>query len=1060
MGMTPRKKISPSQFMRGLRPQYYSDTEDRVLYVLDAATLDHHLETITSRNETHDFELFARKLCERAICPNLRPSTGPEGGGDSKADSETLPVADEISRFYIGAANGGREKWAFAFSAKKTWSQKVRDDVAGIISTKRPYERIFCVTARYARDKDRARIEQELTNKHNVPVTILDRSWIRKEVIENDKRDLAFNYLKIGQAKEDRLQLGPADYSRERQLTAIEDRFADPGAFEGMERQRVSEALVAAKLSRSLERPRVETEGRFARAIRLANEDGSFRQKLESQYENLRTAYWWFDDVSLLNDSYDAFEAIALRSNHTANLEFLCNLFQLLATSVVHQHLTRSGAKLDERADKLRKALAPLAADRDRPNNRLEAELCLLIIRQNFLLLDNQYDNFSEIWRGYIDILSQAEGLGEFDAKRLLSMIEATGGVAGNDPEYNQLVERVADFVSNRSSEAEGALVLLKRAQQLDFSDRIDMIRLLGKAVIGLTKKEHAEQIIEALHLLMLAYRGAGLLWAARATCTMAAASIVMEGEEDSLMPVSFVPTMVTWGWIAVQLRHVPDLLLALQILDGALNSLPLADESKEKLGRDVQNLEYSLGSIILNLSDQEISLLVAAPDVLERLGLFMARSALLYSLGHYEVLREDGSVPSEESDEDVARMFSILASQPVSKEAVGPLIVNGMGSQRRVATVLGMTIEVIFDGNDLLTVVAEVLLGSIEAFFATAIDQKVFPHTERFSIALQLDIEASEPAIDVNELAMKATVKWPESLRLTQLSMRSEAQKFFALASSQVLGVTCVIDDVEGLLKKLLGDEAVGSRMIVNTAAVNSYHRVAARYLSRLSDWRSATDMEFAIRTRPQVTHLDIPKPDDEDDDGERAEIPTDGLPKRRSHRAVVIRSVIDVHAWNKAGWKAIFYFLAGPDGPPCMAFTFEDEEAGRSIFERWRERVGSRDMNDDIYISVIRRLTGQPPAHYIVLVASKPPEPESRVEVLTATRSMTMTPDNSVNLDRFLEAYKATGMYYILPATLQNDEPNFVTELAIAKRGLSVTDASDVRDTDIETLALKLRE
>ncbi|MGQ3683665.1 MAG: hypothetical protein ACUBOA_01380 [Candidatus Loosdrechtia sp.] len=82
------EKISPSQFMRELRPEYYSDTEDQVAYILEAATLEYHLESITQRNQTHDFGIFCRKLCERTICPNLRPQTGPEGGGDSKADSD------------------------------------------------------------------------------------------------------------------------------------------------------------------------------------------------------------------------------------------------------------------------------------------------------------------------------------------------------------------------------------------------------------------------------------------------------------------------------------------------------------------------------------------------------------------------------------------------------------------------------------------------------------------------------------------------------------------------------------------------------------------------------------------------------------------------------------------------------------------------------------------------------------------------------------------------------------------------------------------------------------
>ena len=128
-------RTSPSAFMRELRPEYYSDTEDHASYLLDTATFDHHLDTITSRNETHDFELFARKLCERSICPNLRPQTGPEGGGDSKADTETYPVADEISRIYVGDANGGCERWAFAFSAKKKWGEKVWKDVKGIVES-------------------------------------------------------------------------------------------------------------------------------------------------------------------------------------------------------------------------------------------------------------------------------------------------------------------------------------------------------------------------------------------------------------------------------------------------------------------------------------------------------------------------------------------------------------------------------------------------------------------------------------------------------------------------------------------------------------------------------------------------------------------------------------------------------------------------------------------------------------------------------------------------------------------------------------------------------------
>ena len=307
------QKVSPSEFMRQLRPELYSDTSDRTTYLLDGTTLEYCLDTITARNQTHDFEIFCRKLCERTICPNLKPATGPEGGGDSKADTETIPVADEIATLtYVGEPNSGKERWAFAFSAKKTWAEKARNDVAGIVETQRGYQKVYCITAQFARAKDRARVEDELTKKYGLTVTILDRSWIVEQVVGGDRRDLAFNYLGVGQEIADARRLGPTDYSRSRQLENIEKLVANPDAFSGMEMQRVTEALVAAKLSRNLERPRTETDGRFARAVRLAERDGTFRQKLEANYEGIWTAFWWFDDVAHLNAGYDAFEKLVI----------------------------------------------------------------------------------------------------------------------------------------------------------------------------------------------------------------------------------------------------------------------------------------------------------------------------------------------------------------------------------------------------------------------------------------------------------------------------------------------------------------------------------------------------------------------------------------------------------------------------------------------------------------------------------------------------------------------------------------------------------------------------
>ena len=135
--------MRPSEHMRSRRPYLFSDSEIVSTPTLTRELLDHQLETLTNRKEENEFEHLCRRLAEKEICPNLRPQTGPTGGGDAKVDSETYPVSIEIAQsWYEGEEAAAHEMWAFAFSAKRDWRAKVRSDVKSIKSTGRPYRRI------------------------------------------------------------------------------------------------------------------------------------------------------------------------------------------------------------------------------------------------------------------------------------------------------------------------------------------------------------------------------------------------------------------------------------------------------------------------------------------------------------------------------------------------------------------------------------------------------------------------------------------------------------------------------------------------------------------------------------------------------------------------------------------------------------------------------------------------------------------------------------------------------------------------------------------------------
>nr|VFJ59732.1 MAG: hypothetical protein BECKFW1821B_GA0114236_105010 [Candidatus Kentron sp. FW] len=160
-----RNMPGPREFMRARHPDLFSDTLVSDIPQMSKVVFEYHLDTLTSRKQEWEFEYFCRKLAEKEICPNLCTQTGPTGGGDSKVDIETYPVAPEIvERWWIGSPSAGAERWAFAISAKKQWKPKLKSDVDKILATERDYKRIYFFTNQFVSDKERANQEDTWTD--------------------------------------------------------------------------------------------------------------------------------------------------------------------------------------------------------------------------------------------------------------------------------------------------------------------------------------------------------------------------------------------------------------------------------------------------------------------------------------------------------------------------------------------------------------------------------------------------------------------------------------------------------------------------------------------------------------------------------------------------------------------------------------------------------------------------------------------------------------------------------------------------------------------------------
>jgi hypothetical protein len=364
---------SPNAFLRSRRPERFSDSVVVERPALDRSMLEYHLETLTNRSEETLFENFARRLAEREICPNLLPHTGPTGGGDSKVDSETYPVADTLALgWYCGVGRvAAEERWAFAFSAKKDWRPKVRADVAKIAATGRGYTTAFFITNQFVPDKARAAIEDQLRKKHKIDVRILDRTWICDRVFEHHHEGFTVDALGMSTSILHEVRRGPLDTEREQDLDDTEQRIQLALSAGGSSFQLVDDCIGAAMLARGLERPRVEVEGRLSRAVRVAKEHGTHRQLLESVYQHAWTAFFWYEDYPQFVSLYREVEDLARNSRNAQELERLATLWMSLRNAVDRGALDEEDAQLTQHTTTLTESLKRLMKETDRPSTAL-----------------------------------------------------------------------------------------------------------------------------------------------------------------------------------------------------------------------------------------------------------------------------------------------------------------------------------------------------------------------------------------------------------------------------------------------------------------------------------------------------------------------------------------------------------------------------------------------------------------------------------------------------------------------------------------------------------------
>lgn len=1073
----------PSDFMRARRPYLFSDTQVIGEPLLDQNFLEYHLETLTNRSQEKDFEHFCRRLAEKEICPNLLPQTGPTGGGDSKVDSETYPVSDAVSiRWYEGVGReAASERWAFAISAKQQWRSKVRSDVQGIVETQRGYTLIYFISSRYIKDKDRANIEDELLNKYNVNVRVLDRTWILDKVFQNKREHLAIETLKISSPLTQSVKKGSLDTARESELNELEAQIQDPTRYQGIEYQLVEDCIETAKLSRELELPRVEVDGRFVRAERVAEQYGTHQQKLQCAYDKAWTSFWWHDDFNTFNQIYNDVEHLAVGSDQVTDIELLASLWQLLWATVQRSQLNDSAAKLDARTKILRIQLQRLQAEQDRPSTVLQS-------RSINLLMDlSQFkDNPSElksILGEFREIFEQGKGLVNFPVTPLIKILMELGEYLPNDLDFDELFESVLLLSQERESRAtSGRMLLTRGTQKLSSGNHYEAIRLLGRAQHDLAMRECRGELIAALALCASAYESAGLLWAARSNMLMAASQAFNEYWEDGTITIQAFACLKRLIWIELQLGRIPTTLTWIDYATVIAQVLGLDQESQERFLRERETQDIVLGILLLKTSFKDLCYLETIPGILETLGLSRSLIASLYALGHEDALRSEGWIPQEENESHVREFFDAWIAQPASHYL--PKVPEFLAKDKveLSSQVLGCNIVAETPTNNRSLFISESILAAFEAFLATSLDSEMFPHQSD----IRFQIVPSNSVTDVidfqiqteNSTNLETLIEVQHSVNesyIADINPETLSKKLAELVIQLVFHIAFV-PDPEQYFDKLLREESAFSRAFDFTNVATGIWNILGKTPKiRLAEWQlNNTENKFPLRRAvvwnngstqtisvEQTTQTTSVKPKPG-----QGEIP----PGLRSvdhlkHRERKVYSLLDVNLWNKASWRGTGVVFVPPtkQNPPllALAFLFQNRDTCKQIFSQWNHELGDEDVEERIRVSIITGIDSDNPAAYRVVIGVNPDwiKASDNSQFIMTYRINTMEPKDSKNLNQFVDFFDRLGFYILIPGYVSQDfaSTELFWELGILKRQVLVRPAWQIGEHDFDLCGIQ---
>lgn len=1055
------KTFSPKDFLMSRRPERYSDSVIIERSILDRTLLEHHLATLNKRSQELAFESYAKRICEKTICPNLLEQTGPVAGGDGKVDTQTFPVSEQIRNLWYEGTNinesSHKERWAFAVSTQENWKAKCRKDIRKIKDTGRGYVKAFFVTNQYAKADQRSNIEDELKTETDIDICILDLNWLLDQTFKSDYIDIAIESLSIPGVSSNIVSQGPNDYRREKRLEDINTRISTKINPSDILVQQVDWFLDSAILSKECEKDILETQGLFDRAIRISDKFGTRQQKFDACYEYAWASLWWFEDVDLFETFFErAFQNVKESSNATR-----WNNFVTLLTA--HHGYFRINKLTTVSIDIKNIRLATIAAlekivlDETRPSNSLQARTLLVMIG---LINVKSVEKSSSFFAELLTIAKESTCLIGYPFESLFDQMSELEFAFGEIEEYEGLLDFLTEHSNSRYSEIQISMKSLRRgAKKLENGKPYQAIKLIGKSLIGLYKKESRKNICIALKIISHAYSDVGLHWASRGSLLLASSLVTdMYWQRDEISPEQAI-SYISLTWSELKLGRVCHALswfkIAL-ILDANLEQSVIQES-------EYISLDAFMANIILNSELKDYTLLERLPDALGEVGLWYSRIILLYCLGYEKLVNQESKMIIDQEFTNF-----LLLARDYDFKIITPNINTFSARWCEIkSSVLGCEITVSFSNKTPFVELAESILSAIEGFCSTGLADKVIAIEPNLIIDIIADDDDDiKITHEVNAIGTPLSIEVtcssfsPDLLNLNgQKIIQEWMHNFIIEVYCYIIAPINIEDNIESLLMNeralersvsftssfttqynILGDTAVN-----DIASLLDKHKCFS--MKRMSKW----DSKFPAKVKEEkdFSKISFKK---EEAIGEYL------CDEKISHSDVKTSNLINVRLWDVALWGGTG-FIEMKDGLPVLALLFENERAGKAVFLSLLSTIGPQDSLNRLRISIIQNVSIEEPFNYTVMLSENPHYGDSKRYTMIS-RINTMTPILDNNLKRFLSQYKKKGFFLLTYGITDKSNAIFPENFqsnSIIIENIILKDAQKIGPHDIEYVAIR---